>query len=61
VSILYLTPCESEIMALSKKDKSAAAAAAAASGVNTTGMSDREKPLNWRLVKSNGALERAQL
>jgi recombination protein RecA len=36
-------------MALSKKDKSAAAAAAAASGVNTAGMSDREKAIELAL------------
>lgn len=46
VSILYLTPCESKVMALSKKDKNAAAAA---SSVNTAGMSDREKAIELAL------------
>jgi recombination protein RecA len=45
---LYLTPCESETMPISKKEKSAAAAAASSS-TNTAGMSDREKAIDLAL------------
>lgn len=45
---MYLTPCESETMPISKKEKSAAAAAASSS-TNTAGMSDREKAIDLAL------------
>jgi recombination protein RecA len=45
---LYFTPCESETMPISKKEKSAAAAAASSS-TNTAGMSDREKAIDLAL------------